>query len=243
MGGCQYILKFFLLPLGSSVNWFSTAYILIVLLLPVINPFLSKLSKKNFLLLLLFVNIFWYGFGFVLSVPFYDLMIAFFYYACGVFYKRFFNEKTDKKILLFIICLILWLFATALSYFRFYLLTEEKTLYALFIFVVLRNLCVPLFAFCIFRFFLSLEIGENKIINKISSATFAVYLIHGSVFQRFLWDNIFKINSVQYKSLYFPLLCVLDTLCIFIVCIFIDFGRQYINKKLRTTNEKNNLHI
>lgn len=96
------------------------------------------------------------------------------------------------------------------------------------IFIIAES-CVslPLFAFCFFRLFSSLKLGQRPFINKTASATFGVYLIHDSPFGRSLiWNHILKVSDVQFASRYFPLAAVLDIVLVFSVCVLIDVLRQ-----------------
>lgn len=237
-GGGDRIFNFLLLPLASSQNWFSTAYVLILLMLPNINKFFNSFNKLGFIAFLFFIDIFWVGFGYILSVPFYDLLLAVFYYSCGVFYKRFLNNKEKHQLLLCIVCIILWSIAAIIAFFYFDFSEEHKKI-SRFFYVLLRNFFAPLLAFLIFRFFLSIEMEYKRLLNKVASTTFAVYLIHGSIFQRFLWDSVLKINTFQYQSEYFPFFVFFDVIGIFAMCSITDiFYRKIIKMWLKSISNK-----
>lgn len=235
-----------LLPITGGRNWFATAYILLLLIIPILNPLLASLNKTKPVVLLIIFDIYIVGLGYFLSVPFYDLYIAFFYYGCGVFVKKFVNTENKKKLVQLINAVLLWGCTACIVYIYFMLSFQKKKLYSMAAIGIIRTVTAPLCAYFIFLCMLKIKLGENKIINRIAGTTFAVYLIHGSVFQRSIWDSVFKINTIQYNSIYFPLYCLLDTAAIFIICCGVELFRKsifermglFVNKKKYNLQEK-----
>ena len=87
-------------------------------------------------------------------------------------------------------------------------------------------ICVPLASICIFRFFQSLHFS-NALINKISSATFGVYLIHDcNLLHYIVWISVLHVADVQILSPLFPLYAILDVVAIYSICTIIDLLRQ-----------------
>lgn len=232
-GGGSAMISSFILPVTGGRNWFATAYIVLLLLIPVINKFLDMLNKNGFLILLLVFNVFVTGIGYFLNVPFYDLYIAFFYYICGVYLKKFVIQNVRRHSCSLFFSLFLWGISCVIIYLYFIFSVQGLSLYSNISILIFRIIFAPLCAFCFFTFMALLNIRESRIVNKISGTTFAVYLIHGSVFQRIIWDNIFKVNSFQYSSTLFPFLCLLDTVVIFLFCSLIDFIKQFVLKKIK----------
>ncbi len=227
------MLSSFILPVTGGRNWFATAYIVILLLIPVINKFLDRLSNRGFILFLLIFNIFVTGIGYFLNVSFYDLYIAFFYYSCGVYLKKFIIQNVQKHSSHLFFSIFFFGLSSAIIYLYLYFSVQGLSLYSIICLLIFRIIFAPLCAFCFFTFMASLKIRESSIINKISGTTFAVYLIHGSVFQRTIWDNIFKVNSVQFSSSLFPVLCVMDVVVIFVVCSILDLIKQLCFRKIQ----------
>ena len=81
---------------------------------------------------------------------------------------------------------------------------------------------------CYFLIFSNLKIS-NKLLNKISSLTFGVYLIHDNVYVRnFLYNKIgFNKEIYRIKSLFYIFMI---SILIFIVCTIIEFLRQKLFK-------------
>lgn len=85
----------------------------------------------------------------------------------------------------------------------------------------------PVFSFCFFRIFENMNIGFCPGINRISSATFGVYLIHDNIFSRpFIWNSIFSVSSRQLFSPLFPIMAIFDIAAVFSVCVLIDLLRK-----------------
>ena len=81
-------------------------------------------------------------------------------------------------------------------------------------------------AIFIFLFFIKTKHFNNKVINKIASATFGVYLLHDSpLLRRYFWVELFQKSLFQDSNLiviYSVGVCIL----IYIGCTLIDLARQ-----------------
>ncbi len=88
-------------------------------------------------------------------------------------------------------------------------------------------------SFCLFYFFMSIKLGQVKVINILSSVSFGVYVIHQVPdFHDFLWVKILKIDAWGY-SLYYDIMFIIGVLLIYLVCGALDYCRQkLIEKKL-----------
>ena len=66
-----------------------------------------------------------------------------------------------------------------------------------------------------FYYFANLNLGSNKVINKMAESTFAVYIIHQTpAFINVLWNDIFKV-SLWINSKYFILFSILTVFLIY----------------------------
>ena len=92
-----------------------------------------------------------------------------------------------------------------------------------------NNIFLLILSISTFLFFESLNIKENKIINRISSTTFGIYLLHDGVLAYWFWKKIFKTGTYQ-NSPYLIIHILRITLTIFIIGIIIDLIRQLIEK-------------
>ena len=232
------LLQFFL-PISSGVFWFPTSYIFLIFLLPTINQFLEQLTKIKFLIFLFCFGFVSYGLGKILNVSYIRIYEAVFYYSCGVFY-RFFKNEQRHKILNLLAFIVFYGFSVCLSYLYIDFLINDVRFKSI-IPLIMNSLIVPLTCFPIFSLFLSLSIGQNSVINRIAASTFSVYLLHGSIFQRAIWEQIFNIKE-KYLVTVFPLIILEASILVFVVSVLIDFLLDIIvfNK---ITDRINNLKI
>ena len=92
-----------------------------------------------------------------------------------------------------------------------------------------NNIITLLLSISIFEFFAHLNIGSNKLINKIASTTLGIYMIHDGYLQKYLWNNILHTKDVL-SSKYALLGIIVSVIIIFIFGIIIDLLRQLIEK-------------
>lgn len=185
------VVRFYIVPITSDVYWYITVYMLLLALIPVINPFLQKLNAKGFIFLLLIEGILWYGFSFVFHYRYTHLQRAVFFYTLGVFFKFYANEKSLKRLFcslgLFAICY-------AISTTLFYLFQNEQVRSEFFIHYLHKDIggsqyvdmmlhfatyiiFSPICSILLFEIFKNISFSSN-IINIISATTFSVYLLH-----------------------------------------------------------------
>lgn len=206
-------------PIGNEMYWFATAYILLILLKPVINHFIKSLNTK---LIMTFIFIlFWeYFFSRTYLLNYLPLIEAVFLYTVGAFIRlRKDNLTIENKnffLLLFAFCWLGYTVLTYLNYFEIFKITVFGTVSAigLFIFMILS------------------KVRYRKIINLLGSLTFDVYLIHEYPYLReIFWEKIFK-SSLQYKNVFFPVCSILTILVAFLFCCLIAFicRKLVINK-------------
>ena len=97
-------------------------------------------------------------------------------------------------------------------------------------------------ALCAFMFFKNVNIGYNRLINKIAASVFGVFMIHtnSDTMRRWLWYSTFK-NGNMYFTKYYVLHAVISVILIYIICTIIDVIRikmlekpflHFIDKKL-----------
>lgn len=89
-----------------------------------------------------------------------------------------------------------------------------------------NDIFVPAAAISIFMIATTWNLGCNHKINNLARTTFGIYLIHDSAGLRtFIWDNLFKVSTVQYFSKYYILYSILTIVCVFAICSLIDIIR------------------
>ena len=92
-----------------------------------------------------------------------------------------------------------------------------------------------------FCFFKNINIKCNKFINEISSATFAVFLIHSSSpsMRVFLWEHLLNIKG-HYCDKFLFVYAIVCVLLVYAICILIDLMRiRFIEKPLFNKLSKN----
>ena len=95
----------------------------------------------------------------------------------------------------------------------------------------MQRLPILVISILMFVGFLNIEIGCNRIINLVASATFGVYLIHDNDYVRpFLWNIVFKNSSYSDSSLLIPY-SLLVIAVVFVGCTLIELVRIYILEK------------
>lgn len=230
--------------------WFVTAYILLILVCPIINQFIQKLSKKGFLFFLLFVWLIYYSCDYVFKSEYIHLIRAFFFYICGTFFGFYckIDIKKSRRFICIFLCVLSCIFMTFTDFIDDYLNWDNLIGKAKFICLLEdeinhffeRCVFIPLFSICLFRLFVSLKMGTRPFINKIASTTFGIYLIHESLLGReIIWNHIFNVSENQFTSAYFPLFAIADILIVFIVCSVIDILRQkFIEPRYLKLEEK-----
>ena len=217
-------------PVSGGGYWFVTVYVAVILLIPLVNPFLRKLSKRGFVLFLFFAWFFWYFLAAEWSV-FFQLQKGLFFYAFGAFIQLHLKKDEIGKWRYVLLFWIAWILGTALQYEIALLgsavdLSGKQKVMAEIFSLLETGVVVPLCAVSLFRLFESLHIRRSKIINIIASTTFGVYLLHDSVVGRnLLWYEIFKVDTVLYRSALFPLMAVCIVAIIFGVSSLIDYLR------------------
>lgn len=217
------------LPTIFSEYWFFTAYIILYLYLPYLNLFIEKLSSNDYLKLISISFIVWSLIPTLrrvspLGSEFVNIA---FYYFVGAFFSKFpdniFKKSNIRKWCL-VISIVSFIFIEALVLLTPIANLRLKSL-AKFLF---RSDSVIAFAISvsIFAVFAYMKPFTNKLINKISSCTFGVYLIHDNpIIRELLWQNWLD-NTRYYNSPYLVLMLLGSVIIVFVICVLIEFVRQ-----------------
>lgn len=214
-------------PVTGGTWWFATTYVLIMLVSPLINRFLSGINKRGFILLLSTFFILYYVQVIIFERDFVNVIRLLFFYLIGAFIRLHCSSqvKTTNAIFYLLSAIILWVAIVGRKHILGFLPNTSLVFIQGTKFFELC-ICVPLASICIFRFFHSLHFS-NAFINKVSSATFGVYLIHDcNLLRNIVWISVLHIADVQILSPLFPLYAILDIVAIYFVCTIIDLLRQ-----------------
>ncbi len=226
-----------ILPTIFSKYWFFTAYIVFLLLSPYINKMLKALTRKEYELLLIIMLIIWGIIPTMFSrVPSGDTFVIFLLlYSLGAYFKLFPENKWNNKKSGF--CMIsisaFLLFGSSVAFFylkRLHPLFEGKEIY----FYHKNSIFVILFALGMLIVSLNKQSNCNKIVNRISSCTFGIYLLHDNdLIRTFIWNDVFGTSrSIDPNSPYLICHCLGAVMTIFGVGIIIELLRKYTFEKM-----------
>lgn len=242
-GTAKMLLRSVAVPISGGGYWFVTVYAMIMILLPLINPFLHQLSKRGFLLFLLFSWFFWYIIASTGS-PFFQLQKGLFFYAMGAYFQLFYTKKDNKPGRLLLVFIVFLIFGGVLAYrsavlgslgelgIRGKIVLELDKLIDI-------GIVVPACAVSLFLCFHSMKIKTEETINALAATTFGVYLLHDSVVGReLIWNTVFKVDTVLYQSHWFPVLAIVVVFAVFFACAAFDYMRiLFIEPRMvRTAN-------
>ena len=225
-----YVISSFVRPV-SGIWWFVTTYVLLVLCAPIINDLISHFSRRGFAAFLFLSWAFLYASSYAFGSAYISLVRAFFFYVMGAFVRFHCRPRLVKRdVCLFaLLCVILWGIGTGCFMItstgggaHFWQAVAKHFFRGVSVFI-----CTPVFVFCFFRLFASLDIGCVPRVNELASATFAVYLLHDSTFGRYyIWNHLLDVSGAMFSSRFFPLIAMFAVLTVFFVCAVIDLCRQ-----------------
>lgn len=200
--------------------WFIKTYVVLYLISPYLNKLLKSIKKSEYKILILILTIFfniWPSFfpQAVNSDGGYGIISFVYLYIIGGYLKLYYENKKSFKgnlclyccssFIVFIFSIIHW--GTGWSY--NFLFNIISTIY-------------------LFLAFSKLNIKSNAI-NKISTYTFAVYIIHfNKYFIEFIYKGILKCQNF-YQSKYFIFHLILSVIIIFLLSVLIEIIRKQIS--------------
>jgi hypothetical protein len=215
-------------PIVTGRYWFITSYIIIIIMSPCLNILLRKLNREQFktglivclgafyLLTMISVN-----FGSPVDFAMVGHLLQYgLTYALGVYfalYKSKFQRKSLAQAFLVWAMVVFWA-----AYSKFY--SPDGMIVS----NVIRDWLPFTGAVLLFLWFRTIKISYNKIINKIATCVFPIYLIHEHPYvSTVLGYHIFDLPSLMgTKWVYlFPLM---EGLTVFTACLLIELCRKRI---------------
>lgn len=218
-----------------NTHWFAYTFVFLYILVPFINCFLKNISQNHLALLLIVLGVAW---GVIYPFTGADLNFSYlgwfvFLYMVGAYLSLYPKKANTKKMLLIasLCAAMLWgstiIFRIVDAVGLLPLGRYENYFYSMY------SPFIWIFGIVLFRIFLELKIETSKIINTISSSTFAVYLISDNRYVRnIIWNELFNNRQFSNSSILL-LIGLLETVAIFCVCIIVDKARISIFKKLK----------
>jgi hypothetical protein len=234
------------LCIPAAMWWFALVYLILLFLAPSINVLIRSLHYKALLFSLLIVYIwyFFYATGNGEDIPV-NFVKGVLFYMMGAF-VRLFEKKREKAaastasrkrartprkrfstseeglVLHLAIFLAFFILSGFLMFDIIQDINKDVSVIGNILFWsptdILNNILIPIDALCL------LLVGQfkfsSRLVNAISASTFSIYLIHDyGPMRAFLWERLFKTDTVLYQSRFFPILTMLAVVIIFLVGI------------------------
>lgn len=228
-------LFFSFFPVVTAQNWFATKYIVFLFFVPFLNRIVQNVScRLHFMLIALCFLLF----EFLPLFPWTDVYeinnySAFFLlFFAGSFVKKYNEYFYAKRKALLAVGIIYFSFYIAIRFVLMNLYGYAESVPFLFqVFVMsshAHDFVMTVSAFLIFTGTVNLPAGSNKVLNKIASTTFGVYLLHNhNYFRRNLWFDVFKLNQ-NFESENLIGLTIFSVVCVFVLCSLIEYLRFII---------------
>ena len=244
-----------IIPINYMQYWFVAIYLILYLVSPIINIVIKNTNKKQHLCILCILFLVFSILSTVTrQVAFnnnrgYSLANFIFLYFIGGYLKKypiehnmiFSHLSTNlRKVIFAALFFLLAFFNVTIYIFGSELVKIDSTVFQEFGYIFLDSFtsyCSPIVilqTISYFLFFRELKI-RNRIINKISSCTFGIYLIHeNNQISSVLYDKIGLLSKHTYHYNLIPKILII-AICIFLVCWVIDYVRQTIFKLIYKT--------
>ena len=223
-----------ILPITFSQWWFASSYFILYLIHPFINRLLHSFSKKEYQIFLLTLLFLWCIIPTFTTSPFKSNSLIEFvmYYSIAGYIKIYgIHQKIESKN-----WFLLWLLFSTITYLTcvaFMMLgTKYQFFYQHTIYFYSRNSILTIArAITFFMMFQTMKIKYSSFINKISAATFGVYLLHDSKLLRiYFWKDVFKNANYQDSIMLIPY-SIAVVILVYVICTVIDLVRQKVFEK------------
>lgn len=221
-------------PVIFTKWWFASTYFILYLLTPYLNKLLISFSKNEYQNFLILLTVLWciiptFTTNLFQSNP----LIWFIYLYALAGYIRLYGLLDRVRAKTCILLAVLTSMLTFLSAVIFDILGLKINFFSVHAtyFFEMQKLPILITSVLLFLGFSRIDIGSNKVINIVASATFGVYLIHDNNYVRvFLWENLFK-NAAYAHSDYLIPYSILVIISVYIVCTLIELMRIYLIEK------------
>ena len=239
------------LPLQTEHYWFATAYVLLFMLCPILAAGVKVLSKKQLEITIGLFLIYFCVFKSIVPILLstdnygydYPWFICLFLIAAYIklygapagglqIGNRKFFSFGKKSVMVYVITALV-IFSVSLGL-EVITAVSGKLDYFTDMMFTYNHILVLLASVALFYVFLHWQPKESKttaFLCKIAPYTFGVYLIHENVAIRDLWTGWFLVEKVKDSLLFVPYM-VLVIVCLFAVCMAIDYIRACIFRKV-----------
>lgn len=218
-----------LLPYSSSIWWYATTYITILVLAPFINKALDNLTIKRKSVLLGISIFLWSVFpSFIYADMGFSYVIwLLVLYQVGAFMRAKQSALVEKKNIMVGVSVVILMLTFAVMAGDILLGNtwgNRFTLGSAFIYIHSIFMLMSAFGFCVF--FIGIPTFHNSLINITSASTFGIYLIHDNPYIRNVLWKILPTKSMIDNG-FFILYTLGVTLLVFIVCFIVERIRTY----------------
>lgn len=208
---------------SATNQWFVIIYCILYLLIPFLNKIINNISQNSYKTLLVIGLVFFYLWpSFYTKITVSDAgygIINFVYlYFIGAYIRRY--HENNKHILLPLIIYIGCALIITLASLKIGRAWDYN-----FIFNLIGSVAL-------FEVFRSININHSKVINKLATYTFAVYLIDvNSFFNIYLYRTLFHSNNYWNSNGMF-LNLIITIIGIYVICIILESLRVLLFGKL-----------
>lgn len=213
-------------PITMQTWWFMSIYLVLYILTPYINKLLQVLSFKEFsglLIVLLFIFVIWPSIPKFRPIDIqggYGLYSFIVLYTVGAYISKFYKDKTFNKYALLVLYLLSATILAVINVSISRIIGRNWGIYAY------NFLLIFISSIVLFLFFKEIKI-KSKFINKLSSLTLGVYLIHDHGYIR-----KFIYNALGYDNYFNTSMFILYTLIvigiIYISSSIVEYLRQVL---------------
>lgn len=227
----------FIFPVHMEQYWFITAYVVMMLFVPILNLAIKHMNQKQFLLLTVLLTGYELlpksilPFEFAVDEAGYNALWLICLYLIGAYIRIYgisFFENCKKSLVCYVLG-VLGMYASLLVMRVIYFKWDAFGKHINFAFNYNHIFCL-FTAIAFFYTFLYINIPEGKIstvIRAISPYTLGVYLLHEHSLVRYEWVKWFGVTEPE-SLVVFVVELVLTCLIVFVVGIGVDFVRAIV---------------
>lgn len=208
---------------SATNQWFVIIYCILYLLIPFLNKVINNISQNSYKTLLVIGLIFFYLWPsfytkITISDAGYGIVNFVYLYFIGAYIRKY-HEK-DKHVLSPLIIYLGCALITTLASLKIGRAWDYN-----FIFNLIGSVAL-------FEVFRSINIKHSKVINKLATYTFAVYLIDvNNFFNIYLYRTLFHSNNYWSSNDMF-LNLIITTIGIYVICIILESLRVLLFGKI-----------
>jgi hypothetical protein len=237
-----------LFPLVYSNNWYASAYVIFLIVLPILNRGIIRLEKKDYIVvlvgLILFLivgptisgdvtimasnqasNLAWFTTMFLITT-----------YLKKYRIEKLRSIKCEEYIVLIVICYCFFALSILLMD-RFDLYLQIAQPYISVYMMQINSIPVVVCSFAIFFLLTKIKL-TSVFINNLGGLIFGIYLFHDNPFiSRHIW-NLFISGIEGFSSKYFWLISIARVFIIFALCALIEIIRKKLIFTIKTVSIK-----